>query len=95
MRVGGCEALAWTSCGKFNRDNKMKSADTDLTGFRNALVHIYWELDPDVVYDILLNNFGVLAAFKKIMKELLEGMCVLMTLFRSGVQGGAKPSNLR
>ena len=71
--MGGCEVRDRASCGKFNRDDKMKSADSDMTGFRNALVHIYWELDPDVVYDILLNDFGVLAAFKKIVKELLEG----------------------
>ena len=47
---------------------------SDLAGFRNVLVHIYWELDLDVVYGILRNDLKVLMAFKKIVKELLEGM---------------------
>ena len=45
---------------------------SDLAGFRNVLVRIYWGLDLDVVYGILRNDFGVLVAFKKIVKELLE-----------------------
>ena len=47
---------------------------SDLAGFRNILVHIYWELDMDVIYGILQNDLGVLVAFKKIVKELLEDM---------------------
>ena len=47
---------------------------SDLAGFRNVLVHIYWELDLDVVYGILRNDLKVLMAFKKIVKELLEEM---------------------
>jgi len=47
---------------------------SDLAGFRNVLVHIYWELDLDVVYGILRNDLKVLIAFKKIVKELLEEM---------------------
>ena len=46
---------------------------SDLAGFRNVLVHIYWELDLDVIYGILRNDLRVLLTFKKIVKELLEG----------------------
>ena len=47
---------------------------SDLAGFRNVLVHIYWELDMDVIHGILLNDLRVLMEFKKIVKELLEGV---------------------
>ena len=47
---------------------------SDLAGFRNVLVHIYWELDLDVIYGILRNDLGTLVRFKKIVKELLEEM---------------------
>jgi len=47
---------------------------SDLAGFRNVLVHIYWELDMDVIHGILLNDLRVLMEFKKIVKELLEEM---------------------
>lgn len=47
---------------------------SDLAGFRNVLVHTYWELDLDVIYGILQNDLRVLSTFKKIVKELLEEM---------------------
>ena len=47
---------------------------SDLAGFRNVLVHIYWELDMDVIYGILRNDLKVLLTFKKIVKELLEAI---------------------
>ncbi len=47
---------------------------SDLAGFRNVLVHIYWELDMNVIYGILRSDLGVLWEFKKIVKELLEEM---------------------
>jgi len=47
---------------------------SDLAGFRNVLVHTYWELDLDVIHGILRNDLKVLMAFKKIVKELLEEM---------------------
>lgn len=45
---------------------------SDLAGFRNVLVHIYWELDMNVIYGILRNDLRVLLTFKKIVKEFLE-----------------------
>ena len=47
---------------------------SDLAGFRNILVHIYWELDMNVIHGILRNDLRVLVTFKKIVKELLEEM---------------------
>jgi len=47
---------------------------SDMAGFRNVLVHTYWELDLDVIYGILQNDLKVLIEFKKIVKELLEEM---------------------
>ena len=47
---------------------------SDLAGFRNVLVHTYWELDMDVIYGILQNDLEVLLTFKKIVKELLEAI---------------------
>jgi uncharacterized protein YutE (UPF0331/DUF86 family) len=47
---------------------------SDLAGFRNILVHIYWELDMNVIHGILQNDLRVLVTFKKIVKELLEEM---------------------
>ena len=47
---------------------------SDLAGFRNVLVHIYWELDMDVIHGILRNDLRVLVTFKKIVKELLEAI---------------------
>ena len=38
-----------------------------------VVVHIYWELDMNVIYGILRNDLRVLLTFKKIVKELLEG----------------------
>jgi len=47
---------------------------SDLAGFRNVLVHIYWELNLDVIYGILQNDLKALVTFKKIVKELLGEM---------------------
>lgn len=46
---------------------------SDLAGFRNMLVHIYWRLDLKMVYNILQKDIGVLEEFKKKVKDLLQG----------------------
>lgn len=43
----------------------------NLAGFRNFLVHIYWQLDLERVYSILQEDFEVLDEFKKWAKKLL------------------------
>jgi uncharacterized protein YutE (UPF0331/DUF86 family) len=43
---------------------------SDLAGFRNVLVHIYWGLNLDEVYSVLQNDLRVLKDFMKCMKEL-------------------------
>jgi uncharacterized protein YutE (UPF0331/DUF86 family) len=51
---------------------ELANALSDLAGFRNVLVHIYWGLDLDEVHAILQNDLKVLEEFKKVVKELLE-----------------------
>lgn len=51
---------------------ELANALSDLAGFRNVLVHIYWGLDLEEVYAILQNDLKVLEKFKKVVKELLE-----------------------
>lgn len=43
---------------------------SDLAGFRNVLVRIYWSLNLDEVYAVLQNDLGVLKDFMKLMKKL-------------------------
>lgn len=41
----------------------------NLAGFRNVLVHIYWNLDLKQVYAILQHDLAVLREFSLVMKE--------------------------
>jgi uncharacterized protein YutE (UPF0331/DUF86 family) len=43
---------------------------SDMAGFRNVLVHIYWGLNLDEVYGVLQNDLRALKEFIKYMKEL-------------------------
>ncbi len=45
---------------------------SDLAGFRNVLVHIYWGLNLDEVYGVLQNDLRVLKDFMKCVKEVLR-----------------------
>jgi len=45
---------------------------SDLAGFRNVLVHIYWGLNFDEVYGVLQNDLRTLKRFIKSIKELPE-----------------------
>ncbi len=45
---------------------------SDLAGFRNVLVHIYWGLNLDEVYGVLQNDLGTLKEFIKNVKELQQ-----------------------
>ena len=52
-----------------------------MTRFRNRLVHIYWDIDTDVVYQILQENIDdfrrihevIVDYFNKKAEEQLEG----------------------
>lgn len=44
---------------------------SDLAGFRNVLVHIYWRLNIDEIYGVLQNDLGSLKEFEKTIKEML------------------------
>lgn len=45
---------------------------SDLAGFRNVLVHIYWQLDLDQVYGVLQNDLKTLKSFLREVKRLLD-----------------------
>jgi len=45
---------------------------SDLAGFRNVLVHIYWDLDIEEVYEILQNDLETLRSFRDEIKGLLS-----------------------
>ena len=44
---------------------------SDLGGLRNVLVHIYWRLDIDAVYEVLQHDLGVLKEFESVVKRML------------------------
>ncbi|MHA1278890.1 MAG: type VII toxin-antitoxin system HepT family RNase toxin [Candidatus Helarchaeota archaeon] len=41
----------------------------DLAGFRNLLVHVYWRLDMELVYNILKNDLDTLTEFIRVIKD--------------------------
>lgn len=41
-----------------------------MAGFRNMLVHVYWQVDYDQVYDMLQSHLGDLQAFMAAVGEL-------------------------
>jgi len=45
---------------------------SDLAGFRNVLVHIYWQLDIDAIYEILQQDLGLLKNFEGVVTKLLQ-----------------------
>ena len=45
---------------------------SSLAGFRNVLVHIYWQLDLDQVYGVLQNDLETLRFFLQVVKRLLD-----------------------
>ncbi|MDQ7053375.1 MAG: DUF86 domain-containing protein [candidate division KSB1 bacterium] len=44
----------------------------DLTGFRNVLVHVYWQLDLQRVYEILSSKDKFLDQYKNVVTKLLR-----------------------
>jgi uncharacterized protein YutE (UPF0331/DUF86 family)/predicted nucleotidyltransferase len=44
----------------------------DLAGFRNVLVHLYWRLDLQRVYEILQQGLAPLRRFQAIVRQLLS-----------------------
>jgi len=49
---------------------KLAEELSGLAGFRNVLVHIYWQLDLDQVYGILQNDLETLKSFLQEVKKL-------------------------
>lgn len=44
---------------------------SDLAGFRNVLVHIYWKLDLDEIFSILQNDLDQIREFERTIKKML------------------------
>lgn len=44
----------------------------DLAGFRNVLVHIYWDLNLEEIYGILQNDLKTLRLFRDEVKGILR-----------------------
>jgi uncharacterized protein YutE (UPF0331/DUF86 family) len=44
---------------------------SDLAGFRNVLVHIYWKLDMDEIFSILQNDLDQIREFERTIKKML------------------------
>lgn len=45
---------------------------SDMARFRNRLVHIYWDIDPEVIQQILQSRLDDLRAFGKAISEHLD-----------------------
>lgn len=45
---------------------------SELAGFRNVLVHLYWGLDLEKVYGILVSGLKVVEEFRKIVKKIIS-----------------------
>jgi uncharacterized protein YutE (UPF0331/DUF86 family) len=45
---------------------------SDLAGFRNVLVHIYWDLNLEEIYGILQNDLKTLRLFRDEVKGILR-----------------------
>lgn len=45
---------------------------SELAGFRNVLVHLYWKLDLEEIYKVLQEDLPTLKDFGKIVKKKLE-----------------------
>ncbi len=42
---------------------------TQMARFRNRLVHLYWEIDPETIWDILQNKSG---DFERFVKDIMD-----------------------
>ncbi len=51
--------------------NNLASQLSDLAGFRNVIVHIYWEIDLEEVYNVLQEDLQYLEVFYSLAKNLL------------------------
>ena len=52
--------------------SKLANQLADLAGFRNVLVHIYWRLDMELVYNILQNDLDTIVEFIRVVKTKIK-----------------------
>lgn len=53
-------------------DAVFSSRLVEMAKFRNRLVHLYWDLDPDTTYRILHDNLDDLKAFQEVVVDFLN-----------------------
>ncbi len=51
---------------------KLADSLSDLAGFRNVLVHLYWELNLEEVHGILKSGLTTVEKFKKVVKRIIR-----------------------
>ncbi len=56
---------------KFLSSNLAKQL-ADLAGFRNVLIHIYWRLDIELVYNILQNDLDSIIEYIQLVKKKIK-----------------------
>ena len=54
-------------------DSNLATRLSKLSGFRNLLIHLYWQVDNSKVYDILKNNLGDIDDFLGKISDYLKG----------------------
>jgi uncharacterized protein YutE (UPF0331/DUF86 family) len=53
-------------------DREFASRLMEMARFRNRLVHLYWELDPETVYEIVQTRLEDFVAFREKVTEFLN-----------------------
>lgn len=53
-------------------DEDFSNSLKKMAKFRNKLVHIYWEIDDKMVYDIIKNNINDIEKFMKIIANYIK-----------------------
>ncbi len=51
----------------------LASEMSELAGFRNVLVHLYWGLDLEAVHGMLKAKLSVVKEFERVVKKLVSG----------------------
>jgi len=53
-------------------DEKLAAQLINMTRFRNRLVHLYWDIDDEFLFEIINNNLEDINAFIKSIKQYLK-----------------------
>lgn len=53
-------------------DNEFMRRLIQMAGFRNRLVHLYWDIDPETIYGFLQDNLDDFKLFERDVVDFLE-----------------------